>query len=34
MGFPDDVDAVLLTNSNDVTDPDNVLIAAYHDAYA
>lgn len=34
MGFPDMVDAVLLTNSNDVQNPENILIQAYHDAYA
>lgn len=34
MGFPDGVDAVLLTNSDDVKNPENVLIQAYHDAYA
>jgi CubicO group peptidase (beta-lactamase class C family) len=34
MGFPDMVDAVLLTNSNDGADPESVLIQAYHDAYA
>lgn len=34
MGFPDGVDAVLLTNSDDVANPENVLIQAYHDAYA
>ena len=33
MGFPDGIDAVLLTNSDDVSNPVNVLIAAYHDAY-
>jgi CubicO group peptidase (beta-lactamase class C family) len=34
VGFPDGVDAVLLTNSDDVSNPENVLMAAYHDAYA
>ena len=34
MGFPDGVDAVLLTNSDEVKNPENILIQAYHDAYA
>lgn len=34
MGFPDGIDAVLLTNSDDVANPEQVLINAYHDAYA
>lgn len=33
MGFPDGVDAVLLTNSDDVANPENVLINAYESAY-
>lgn len=32
MGFPDGVDAVLLTNSDDVSNPEMVLIQAYHGA--
>ena len=33
MGFPDGIDAVLLTNSGDVPSTAQVLIDAYHDAY-
>ncbi|MFV0383934.1 serine hydrolase domain-containing protein [Paracoccus sp. (in: a-proteobacteria)] len=33
MGFPDGIDAVLLTNSDDVANPEKVLMAAYHAAY-
>ncbi|MEP1538818.1 MAG: serine hydrolase domain-containing protein [Paracoccaceae bacterium] len=33
MGFPDGIDAVLLTNSDDVPNPENILIDAYHAAY-
>ncbi|MHA6264422.1 serine hydrolase domain-containing protein [Arenibacterium sp. CAU 1754] len=34
IAFPDGIDAVLLTNSDDVGNPDTVLIDAYHAAYA
>jgi len=34
MGFPDGIDAVLLTNSDHVSNPESVLISAYHAAYA
>lgn len=34
MGFPDGIDAVLLTNSDDVSNPESVLISAYHAAWA
>ena len=33
MSFPDGIDAALLTNSDDVANPENVLISAYHAAY-
>lgn len=33
VGFPDGIDAVLLTNSNDVANPENVLMSAYHAAF-
>lgn len=33
MGFPDGIDAVLLTNSDDVGNPEGVLMAGYHAAY-
>jgi CubicO group peptidase (beta-lactamase class C family) len=34
MGFPDGIDAVLLTNSPHAPDPEDVLIDAYHAAYS
>lgn len=34
MGFPDGIDAVLLTNSDHVGNPEDVLIDAYHAAYS
>lgn len=34
VGFPDGIDAVLLTNSDDVSNPENVLISAYHAAFS
>ena len=33
MGFPDGIDAVLLTNSDDCSNPESVLIKAYNAAY-
>lgn len=33
MGFPDGIDAVLLTNSDDAGNPESVLMAGYHAAY-
>lgn len=34
VGFPDGIDAVLLTNSDDVSNPESVLMSAYHAAFA
>ncbi len=33
VGFPDGIDAVLLTNSDDVANPESVLTSAYHAAF-
>ncbi|WP_162891707.1 serine hydrolase domain-containing protein [Profundibacter amoris] len=33
ISFPDGIDAVLLTNSDDVANPESILMSAYHAAY-